>query len=376
MEKGLGLRIKLAIIMLMWTVCLVAASMSVLRAQTVGLVAVIAKPVSRTIDLPGEIRPYLSVELHARVAGYVERMLVDRASVVKQGDLLAELSAPEMASRIAEAESRMQAAEASRIQAEAQLAAAQSTYDRLKAASATPGAIAGNELLVAEKQTDAARALVTSRQEEVRATQSAVRALRDLEGYLRIAAPFDGVVTERMAHPGALVGPGHDVPLLELQQVARLRLVAAVPEEDAGEIASGASVAFQAPAYPARTFTGTIARIAHALDEKTRTMPVELDVANLDGALSPGMYVSLKWPVRRNQPALLVPRLAVVTTTERTFVVRSRGGRAEWVDVKKGPAEGDLLEVIGSLKAGDMIVGRATDELREGAPLGAPSQSK
>ena len=124
------------------------------------LVPVVSKAVSRTVDLPGEFQPFLSVSLHAKVPGYVERVLVDRGSVVKQGQLLVELSAPEMKAQIAEAESKVQAAESDRLQAEAQLAAAQSTYDRLKKAAETPGAIAGNELIQAEKQVEAAQALV------------------------------------------------------------------------------------------------------------------------------------------------------------------------------------------------------------------------
>ena len=115
------------------------------------------------VELPGEFLPFLSVSLHAKVPGYVERILVDRGSRVEDGQLLAELSAPEMAAQIAEAESKVQAAESDRLQAEAQLAAAQSTYDRLKKAAETPGAIAGNELIQAEKQVEAAQALVQSR---------------------------------------------------------------------------------------------------------------------------------------------------------------------------------------------------------------------
>jgi hypothetical protein len=98
-------------------------------------------------------------------------------------------------------------------------------------------------------------------------------------------------------------------------------------------------------------------------------MPVELDFFNADGSLSPGMYPSVIWPVRRSRPALFVPSTSVVTTTERTFVVRNRDGRAEWVDVKKGAAEGGLIEVIGSLQPGDQVVRRATDEIREGTPI-------
>jgi membrane fusion protein, multidrug efflux system len=112
-----------------------------------------------------------------------------------------------------------------------------------------------------------------------------------------------------------------------------------------------------------------VARLAHALDPKTRTMAVELDVVNRDGSLAPGMFPSVKWPVRSPRPVLLVPRTSVVTTSERTFVIRDREGRAEWVDVKKGPADGDLLEVLGDLRAGDRVLRRGSDEVRDGAAL-------
>src|SRR5271168_2990172 len=101
-----------------------ALFLSIALAQTNDLVAVVSKPVSRTVDLPAELQPYLTVALHAKVAGYVERVLVDRGSVVKQGDLLAELSAPEMTAQIAEGAFKVQACEADRVQAEAQLGAA------------------------------------------------------------------------------------------------------------------------------------------------------------------------------------------------------------------------------------------------------------
>jgi len=344
------------------------------RAQAVDLAPVVSKLVSRTVELPGEFLPFLSVPLHARVPGYVDRVLVDRGSVVKQGDVLVELSAPEMSAQIAEAESKVQVAEADRLQAEAQLGAAQSTYDRMRTASDTPGAIAGNELIQAAKQVDAAKALVNSRQQAGKTAEAAVRSLQDLKAYLQISAPFEGVVTDRLIHPGALVGPGNDVALLVLQQVSKLRLVVPVPEEDvsglvSGADADGASVPFQVPAWPERNYTGMIARVSHALDPQTRTMAVELDVMNRDGSLAPGMYPTVKWPVRRSRPSLFVPKTSVVTTTERTFVVRDHNGQAEWVDVKKGVSEGDLVEVMGNLKPGDKVVRRATDEIRDGTPL-------
>jgi membrane fusion protein, multidrug efflux system len=343
-------------------------------AQTVDYAVAEAKSVTRSIDLPGEITPFMIVALHARVAGYVDRILVDRGNSVRKGDLLAEISAPEMAAQVARARSMAQASEADLRQAEAQLDAAQSTAERLHTAAATPGVVAGNELTQADRQVDAARALLASRRESSRAAESLVRSLEDMQDYLKITAPFDGVVTERLVHPGALVGPGGDRPLLVLQQVSQLRLTVAVPEEFVGGIVRGARVSFKVPAYPERSFSAVVSRPSRALDQKTRTMPVELDAANPEGLLAPGMYPTVKWPFQRNQPSILVPKSSVVTTTERTFVIRNLGGKAHWVDVKKMAAAGDMVEVLGELKAGDQVVRRATDEIRDGTPLPSPSR--
>jgi len=120
-------------------------------------------------------------------------------------------------------------------------------------------------------------------------------------------------------------------------------------------------------AYPGETFSGKLQRIAHSLDAKTRTMPVELDVDNPANRLAPGMYAEVMWPNTRLQPSLFVPPTAIAVTTERTFVVRIRDGAAEWVDVKRGASMGDLVEVFGDLAEGDQVASRGTDELRNGA---------
>lgn len=340
---------------------------AVLSAQ-VELVAVKSATPERKVPLTGEFFPYESVQVTARVSGYVERVEVDRGSHVKKGTLLAVLSAPEMQAQQAEAEARVQTIESQRAEAEARLVASQSTYERLKAASATPGAVAGNELTIAEKGVAAGQALVRSLEASKRAAQAASDAVKDLQSYLRITAPFDGIITDRFVHPGALVGPSSG-PLFKLEQQSRLRLVVAVPENVAGGMLRRGSVPFTVQAYPGETFQGTIARIPNSIDPKTRTMPVELDVNNSRGRLAAGMYPDVSWPVKKGTPSLLVPPTAVVTTTERTFVIRANHGKAEWVNVKKGPAAGELVEVIGNLAEGDRVVRRATDEIRDGSPL-------
>ena len=336
--------------------------------QPVDVVPVIARPVDRTVELPGEFLPYLAVAIHAKVTGFVSRVEVDRGSVVREGQLLATLDAPELRARVLEAQSKLSAVEAQRAEAQAKLFAAQSTLERLKAAAATPGAVAGNELIVSEKGVEAAGAQIHAIESSAKAAEAAVRALQDMESYLRVTAPFAGVITERNVHPGALVGPEgqRSGAMFQLEQNSRLRLVVSVPEVDVAGIATGARVAFNVPAYTGAAFTGLIARVAHSLDSKTRSMAVELDVANPRGQLAPGMYPTVKWPVREPRAALLVPPAAVVTTTEHTFVIRVKQGALEWVNVSKGPPAGDLLEVYGPLHAGDQIVRRASDELREG----------
>jgi RND family efflux transporter MFP subunit len=337
--------------------------------QPVKLVTVISKRTGRTVELPGEIYPYLSVQVHAKVSGYVDRVLVDRGTFVKQGELLVQLSAPEMMARIAQAEAQVTTAESEEAQAEAQFRAAQSNYSRLQEAAKTPGAVADNDLVQATQQTKASQALLQSRQKAVEALKANLKSQQDLAGYLRVTAPFDGVITARYAHPGALVGPGSDIALLQLDQITRLRLTVAVPEADVAGLMKGRSVDFKVAAYPDRTFSGVIARPAHALDIQTRTMPVELDVRNAERLLSPGMYPSVIWPVERSRASLLVPSTSVVTTTERVFVIRNRNGSAQWVDVRKRQAVGNLVEVDGNLKPGDEVVEHATDEIREGSAL-------
>ena len=343
-----------------------------LAAQTVETVAVASETLARKSRVPGELLPYLKVPVLARVTGFVEAIEVDRGSAVQQGQVLAKLSAPELAAQIAEAEAKVAAVEAQRAEAQSKLLAVESTYERLKKAAETPGVVAQNEVVLAEKAVDGAKAQIAAIESAAQAARAAVKPWREMEAYLDVKAPFAGTVTERLVHPGALVGPQAGNPaLVVLEQLGRLRLVAAVPEADAGNVGRGAQVNFRVPAFPGQTFKGTVARVARVLDAKTRTLPVEIDVANPGGRLGPGMYTEVDWPVKRAGPSLLVPVTAVATTTERSFVIRVVSGRAEWVNVSKGVTLGERVEVMGALQDGDLVVRRATDEIRDGQAVGA-----
>jgi membrane fusion protein (multidrug efflux system) len=352
--------------------CLMACASAQIGAQAVDVVPVVSRQLERASHLPGEILPFQQVAIRARVTGLVEAVRVDRGSPVRKGDVLLVLSAPDLTAQLAEAQSHARAVESQKAEADAKLAAAESTLSRLSAAATTPGAVAGNDVVQAQKAVDAVRALRASLDESARAAGAAAAAAKDLQDYLTITAPFDGTVTERNVHPGALVGPASGPAggtLLTLEQQTRLRLVVAVPEADVASISKGDRVSFSVPAYPGRTFQGEVARQSGAIDTKTRTMAVELDVANTDHVLASGMYADVIWIVRRSMPSMLVPPSSIVTTTERSFVVRVRDGRAEWINVTRGYPAGDLVEVFGALKPGDEIVRRGSDEIRENSAV-------
>jgi membrane fusion protein, multidrug efflux system len=311
---------------------------------TVEVVQVTSARLDTTARLPGELAPYEMVALYPRVNGFVEDIPVDRGSVVRRGQLLARLSAPELASQRAEAESK--------------LSAARSTFERMKAASDTPGAVAKHDLEVA----DAA----------VKADEARVQSLKTLESYLSVRAPFDGVITERNVHPGALVGPpagANAAPMLRMESVGHLRLTVAVPETDVGAIAEGAKAEFVVRTWPGQKFSGVIKRVAHAIDTKTRTMPVELDVDNGNGKLAAGMFAEVFWPIRRDTPSLFVPPSAIVQTTEKTYVDRVRDGVVEQAPVQRGTALKDRVEVVGPLEAGDTVLRRGSEELKDGTKV-------
>jgi len=336
-------------------------------------IKVVSQRLKTTGLLPGELIPYESVAVYSKVTGFVRWIKVDRGSRVRTGQVIAQLDAPEIVSERGEAQAKLQSARSQLLAVQAKLAADQSTYEKLKAAAATPGVVAKNELVVALQAAQADTADVQTAESNASAARQSLQSVREMEGYLQIRAPFDGVVTERNVHPGALVGPASGtvaaLPIVRIETLARLRLVVPVPETYVAGIPIGAKVSFTVPAFPGETFTGRIARISHALDEKTRTMPVELDVMNPAERLAPGSFSDVLWPVERARPTLFVPSSAVASTLERIFVVRVKDSVAEWVDVKTGVTTGSLTEVFGNLHAGETILAHGTDEVRPGSRL-------
>jgi membrane fusion protein (multidrug efflux system) len=315
------------------------------------------------------------VDIYPKVTGFLETIRVDRGSRVHAGELIIRLSAPELLAQRAQAEAAVQGAEAQLSSTQAKLASDQATYLHLAAAAQTPGVIAANDLQVAEQTAAADKAQLEAASKNVQAAQSALRSVAQLESYLEIHAPFDGVVTMRNLHPGALVGPASGQagaqPIVQVENIGRLRVVVPVPEAYVAGVREGQPAIFSVPAYPGRTFSAPIARISHDINKETRTMLVELDFHNGDAQITPGTFANVEWPIQRAYETLFVPVTAITTDLQRTLVIRVRQGKTEWVDVKSGVTVNGKTEVFGDLKPGDLVVRNATDSIRSGVPVEA-----
>lgn len=361
---------------------------------SVPVVPVVKKTLFREDQLPGEIDAYQDVLIYPKVPGFVKELKVDRGSIVKKGDLMVTMYAPEFLAKRHEAVAKVSmakaalAAEESKLQdlkaelqkKKANLLADESTYQRVYSASLVPGVIADNDVVqwaqtvqvdrqdvnAVTKRVNAKDHEVSMRKEEVDAMVKAFESFADIASYLEIFAPFDGYITERKLHVGSFVGPdgsGAYPPICRLKQLDLLRIICPVPEDLVSGVIIGSQVEFTVSTFPGKRFKGTVARISNSLDKDTRTMPVELNYLNPDFKIVPGMFTKVYWPSRRPQESMFVPVSSVVSTPLNTFVCRIDGDRVDWVNVKKGQIMGNLVEVFGELKVGDKVAEQGSEEM-------------
>jgi RND family efflux transporter MFP subunit len=358
---------------------------------------VVLKTLFRELKLPGEIEAYQDVLIYPKVPGFIKWIGVDRGSVVKKDELMITMYAPEYLARrneilariaaakaaVAAKESELEDIEADLKKMKANLLADQSTYQRVNAASLVPGVIADNDVVqwaqtveqdrqdvnTLIKRVNAKAHEVALKKEELKAEAKAYDDAATFASYLEIRAPFNGYVTDRMMHVGSFVGPdgtGAYPPICRVKQLDLLRIVTPVPERATAGVIIGSKVGFSVSSFPGQRFVGTLARISNDLTKATRTMPVELNYFNPKYTILPGMFCQVFWPVRRHDFSMFVPEAAVVTTPLASFVCKIEDGVVERVSVAKGQIMEGMVEVFGDLKEGDLVAGRASDELESG----------
>jgi membrane fusion protein, multidrug efflux system len=310
------------------------------------------------MTIPGELRPFQSVDLYAKVNSFVKKLLVDVGSVVKKDQLLVILEAPEMMDAANTAAQIIQTNKA-------YYAASKATYERMYQTSKIPGTISPNDL-------DIAYAKMNSDSSNLMAARSSYNESTNLNHYLEVRAPFDGVISSSNLYPGAYAGPagaGSVIPLLTLQEQAKLRLVIAVPEAATDYFKLGDTVHFSVKTLPGKDFTATVSRVAGSLDLQLRTEQLQMDVANKDKILLPGMFAQVSLNMTNTDKVFIVPESAVTENSKQVFVIRVTNGKTEWVPVNKGRESGDNVEIYGKLQEGDQLVTNATDELRSGTQV-------
>lgn len=313
--------------------------------------------VQQLIKLPAQLAAFQEVSIFPKVNGYVTSVSVDVGSHVHKGQILMALDAPELAQAVMQAKEKY-------ARTVSDYAISRDNYERLVQAARTPGAISPMDLASAKAKRDADSSLSN-------AEKANWQMQLTMMGYLRVTAPFDGVITQRNVHPGALVSAEakDNKPMLELKQVDHLRLQVDIPESVAANLRKDQEISFFLSAYPGEKMTGRISRVSMNINMQFRTERVELDVYNKDEALSPGMYADVLLNSKGNPNALSVPKSAVVTSTERKYVLVLRDGKIVKVDVTTGNESNSKIEITGVLQSGEEVIANATDEIKEGITL-------
>ncbi len=316
---------------------------------------IIRKSMSSFITLPGEFFPFQQVDLFPKVNGFVKNVFVDRGFIVKTGQVLLQMEAPEIDQQLNLAKSKL-------VESQAILSTKKQRNDMLSETAKTPGSVSPFDLESAHNEYISAQASVKTEEANVAAFQA-------MENYLTLVAPFDGVITQRNVHPGAFVGPNSPFkdPVLVLKQTNVLRLTVYVPEVYVNKIDENSDVSFYINALPNKEFKRKISRLSQSVNDQDRSEAIEIDVVN-EPDIKPGMYAEVKVPVKTSGlNSFIVPYTAILTNTERKYIVELDNKKhAHFIDVNEGITDGKTTEIFGQLNENMEVLIKPESDIREG----------
>lgn len=343
-------------------------------------------PIENAVTLSGAFHAYQQVDVHAKVAGYIRKIYVDVGDHVKAGQTLAVLEVPELSAEVTGAQAGLRRAKDAVTRAQSNVHSAESiyaayhaAYTRLKQASETrPGLIAEQELddsMAKDKDSEAKvesdKAALSEAQSQLAVAEADLQRINAMEDYTHVTAPFAGVVTKRYADTGTMIQAGtssdtQSMPVVQLAEYTKLRLVVPVPESAVPGLQLGSVVQVHVTAMN-QDFEGKVARFADALNDETRTMHTEIDVKNPNGALKEGMYAEAKLILKQHNNVLTVPIQALERTPSGgTVLIVDAQGRVEKRQVKLGVESSDRVEVVAGLADNDRVIIGNRSEFREG----------
>jgi len=307
--------------------------------------------VATIIKLPAKLAAFEEVSIFPKMNGYVKSVAVDIGSKVQRGTLLMILEAPELLQAETQAHEKL-------IRAQSDLAIDKERYDRLVEASKTVGAVSTFEISSIKAKIDADNAISNAEKANWQMQQTML-------DYLKVTAPFSGIITERNIHEGALVSAAlKEKPMLELKQIDKLRLEVDIPEAIAASLKLRDTVSFYVSAFPGKKIMGNIARRSNNVSLQFRSERMEIDVNNANGILRPGMFAEVVLNSKGNATALTVPKTAVVTSTERKYILLMKDGKISKIDVSTGNETVTKIEIFGNVQVGDTVVALANEDIK------------
>jgi RND family efflux transporter MFP subunit len=364
----------------------VSATSGAAPPPTVAVAPATRQDLARSLELAAEFRPYQEIALHAKVAGYLKSITVDVGDRVHEGELIAVLEVPEMGPEKLHASASLrrsrvdvERARADVARAEADVKIRRISYDRIAGvAKARPNLIAQQEvdnmaarLSEAEAQLAAAKAAVGAAEEQVQVSSATSERVDTMSEYLRITAPFAGVITKRMADPGEMIQAGtashvQAQPIVRLSQIDRLRLVLPVPESVANRVRVGGAVEVRVDSLK-RVIQGRISRFTEKLDTATRTMETEVDIPNPSHEIRPGMFGYARLLLDRRPDALGIPVQALSNDRAKpTVLVVGVDGKVAERHIEIGLETPDTIEVLNGLKDDEMVIVGNRGKVRPG----------
>ena len=336
-----------------------------LKDQTDALAAptVIANPpqagqVGQEVILPGNVYAYSDASLFARTDGYLDKWYFDIGAHVRQGQLLAVISTPEVDKQL--------------LQARADLATAKATAGLAKINSSRyQGLLTQNA--VSKQDTDTFVTQEASTNSTVDSAQANVSRLEQLQSFEKIYAPFSGVVTARNVDVGQLINAGAGTLMFRLSAINVLRVYVNVPQIYSQSAVPGSTAKLTLSEFPGQTFTGKLVRTARAIDPASRTLLVEFDVDNRDGKLLPGAYTEVHMNVHQGVAPLIIPVSALIFRNQGlqvgTVVKGTNGDQAKLLQVTLGQDDGSTVQVIHGLSADSQVIQNPPDSLIDGEPV-------
>jgi len=321
----------------------------------VAVTKVTAAPHTEELVLPGTVSAYTTAPIYARTNGYLKRWLVDLGAHVKAGQLLAEIDTPEVDQQLYQAEADLHTAQANE-------KLAQSTAGRWAALLKTDS--------VSKQEADERLGDYASKTALTASAEANLRRLRDLQSFQRIVAPFDGTVTVRNVDVGQLVSNGNGQELFHIADLSKLRIGVQVPQPYAPQMRIGLGATLHFAEHPDQQYPSKIVRTADALDARTRTLLVELEVDNAKGELFPGAYTEVHFDVPAPAGTVLVPINTLLFRGTGVFVAKpDANGRATLKLVTLGRDFGSQVEATSGLAVDEVVIVNPPDSLEDGVPI-------